>query len=110
MQIDRVKISQEINFNGMPTWVGMEGLLDPDEDPKEGLRTIQRKITEYQQEEQTTFGKSKWGRQGQPEISMVDDMRNCKTEDEILSFRLTIKTPEQQAVYEEVLSELTNKK
>jgi hypothetical protein len=110
MQIDRIKISQEINFNGMPTWIGIEAALLPGEDEKDGLRQIQKIITEYQQEEQKTYGKSNWAKQEQPKVSLMDELANCTTEEEILSFRLTIKSPEEQEFYNKILSELTNKK
>lgn len=75
--IDRIKISQEINFNGMPTWIGIEGTLLPGEDEKDGLRQIQKSITEYQQEEAKAYGKSKWTKgefQPDPESKPMMDM------------------------------------
>lgn len=110
MTFDNLKISQEINFNGMPTWVSIGGTILPGEDPKDGLRQIQQKITEYQQEGQQAYGKSKWAKIEQPETSMMEEMASCTTEKEILSFRFTIKNTEQQELYEKILSELTNKK
>ncbi len=71
-QIDRIKISQEINYNGMPTWIGIEAALLPGEDEKEGLRQIQKVITEYQTEEQKAFGQSKWGK---PETKPSDEIQ-----------------------------------
>ncbi len=56
-----IKISQEINFNGLPTWVSIGGDLIENEDPKEALRQIQKVITEYHQEEQKAYSQSKWG-------------------------------------------------
>lgn len=56
-----IKISQEINFNGLPTWVSIGGDLLENEDPKEALRKIQKIITEYHQEEQKAYSQSKWG-------------------------------------------------
>ncbi len=113
MTIDRIKISQEINFNGMPTWIGMEGLLDPDEDPKEGLRKIQKEITQYQQEEQKTYSKSSWARPEQPVISMIEQIDACTVLDKdaggLLSFELTFKTPEEKLFYDAKLIELTKK-
>lgn len=116
MTFDNIKISQEINFNGMPTWISIGGTILPDEDPKDGLRLIQQKITEYHQEEQKAYGQSKWAKAmsesaygGVPATSMLDDMANCATLEEILSFRLTIKNEEQQALYDKVVTELTNK-
>lgn len=110
-QIDRIKISQEINFNGMPTWIGLEGTLLPGEDEKDGLRHLQKSISEYQQEEAKAYGISNWAKSkvDTPATSMMDDMANCTTEEEILSFRLTIKNPEQQALYDKILSELSPK-
>ena len=59
MIIDRIKISQEINFNGMPTWIGLEGTLLPGEDEITGLRTLQKSITDYQTEEEKKYRESK---------------------------------------------------
>jgi len=72
MQIDRIKISQEINFNGMPTWIGIEAALLPDEDEKDGLRKIQKIITEYQDEEQKAYTQSKWGKMG---VKLSDEVQ-----------------------------------
>lgn len=105
--IDRIKISQEINFNGMPTWIGIEGTLLPDEDTIEGLRTIQKKISEYQQEEEKAFGKRRWGKPDQPTASMIEQMKACTELDKekggLLSFELAYKTEDEKQVYNEML-------
>lgn len=115
--IDRIKISQEINFNGMPTWIGIEAALLPGEDEKDGLRQIQKVITEYHQEEQKAYGQSNWGRKSveQPLVSMIEQMDACteltKDPDKgLLSFELTIKNAEEKAFYYFKLNQLTNKK
>lgn len=59
MIIDNIKISQEINFNGMPTWISIGGTLVAGENEKDGLRQIQKSITEYQQEEAKAYKQSK---------------------------------------------------
>jgi len=117
MQVDRIKISQEVNYNGMPTWIGLEAVILPEECPKEGLRTLQTKITEYMQEEQKAYGQSKWGRKAAelPTVSMIEQMDACtelsKDADKgILSFELTIKSPEEKAFYDFKIEQLTNKK
>jgi len=95
----------------MPTWVSIGGTILPDEDPKDGLRLIQQKITEYHQEEQKAYGQSKWAKAEKATVDMMDmmdEMANCTTLEEILSFRLTIKNEEQQALYDKILTELTN--
>lgn len=120
MTIDRIKISQEINFNGMPTWIGIEGTLLPDEDTIEGLRTIQKKISEYQDEEQKAYTQSKWGKQEKPTskqemINKVkEDIAKCTTlskeDNGLLSFEAIVKnTPELQDVYNETMVKITNK-
>lgn len=58
MQIDRIKISQEINFNGMPTWIGMEASLLPGDDEKDGLRIIQKSITDYDNEAKKEYSQN----------------------------------------------------
>lgn len=81
MTIDRIKISQEINFNGMPTWIGIEATILPGEDEKEGLRQIQKVISEYQDEEQKAYTQSKWGKgEVKPSdevITALDEINNC---------------------------------
>ena len=47
----------------MPTWIGLEAAMLPDENEKDCLRTLQKSITEYRQEEQNAFRESKWGKQ-----------------------------------------------
>jgi len=84
MQVDRIKISQEVNYNGMPTWIGLEAIVLPDEDPKEGLRTLQTKITEYMQEEQKAYGQSKWAK-STPEYGSVQiDKPTMSKEEELI--------------------------
>lgn len=60
MIITTIKLSQEINFNGMPTWIGLEGSLSAGEDEKEGLRSLQKSITDYVKEEQEKLPKPTW--------------------------------------------------
>lgn len=113
MQITTIKISQEINFNGMPTWIGLEAALLPGENEKDGLRSLQRSITEYQQEESAAFGKSRWASNPagvySPVKSLTEEMEGCATYAEIQSYRLTVKTEEEKAVYERKLTELSPK-
>lgn len=114
MIIDRIKISQEINFNGMPTWIGIEGTLLPGEDEKDGLRQIQKSITEYQQEEAKAYSQSKWAIKSTPEYgpskSLTEEMEACTTYADINSFRFAVKNTEEKAVYEIKLTELSPKK
>ena len=114
--IDRIKISQEINFNGMPTWIGLEATLLADENEKDGLRQLQKVISEYQDEEQKAFNGSRWGRKSAevPAVSMIEQMDACTelTKDPdngLLSFELTIKSPEEKLFYDAKVIELTNK-
>lgn len=44
MEIDRVKLSKEVNICGMHYWVGLEGVLIGDEDPVEALKILDGKI------------------------------------------------------------------
>lgn len=112
-----IKISQEINFNGLPTWVSIGGDLLPDEDPKEAIRKVQKIITEYQDEEHKAYSQSRWGRKlvDVPAVSMIEQMDACteltKDPDKgLLSFELTIKNAEEKAFYDFKLNQLTNKK
>lgn len=115
MTIDRIKISQEINFNGMPTWIGMEASILPDEDEKDCLRKLQKSITEYDNEAKKEYSKSKWAKSepeynDKPVQSMIEEMETCATFAEIQSFRFTVKNADEQAVYERKIIELTSKK
>lgn len=111
MTIDRIKISQEINFNGLPTWIGIEASLLPDEDEKEGLRKLQKSITDYQTEEAKAYGQSKWAKtEHLPIKSLTEEMESCTTYADIQSFRFTVKNDDEKAVYEKKLTELTPKK
>lgn len=73
MEIDNLKISREINFNGMPCWVSVGGTTTPDEDPIENLKKLQKVISEYQDEEQKAYTQSKWG--GKPETKPSDEVQ-----------------------------------
>lgn len=110
MNIDTIKISQEINFNGMPTWISIGGTLLPDDDVKDGLRQLQKSITEYQQEEQVAYGQSKWKKaapESNPAGNMINSINSC-TEIKVLeSYKIMAKSnPILQAAYEEKLKEL----
>lgn len=109
MNIDRIKISQEVNFLGMPTWIGMEASLLPDENEKDGLKALQKSITDYLQEENKP-PKSKW--KDEPEFNkpVIEQMESCTTYADIQSFRFTVKNEEEKAVYERKLTELSPKK
>lgn len=91
MNIDRIKISQEINFNGLPTWIGLEATLLEGDDEKDGLRQLQKIITDYHQEESKAYTQSKWKMKpdseyggtdtGQPKLSkeeeLIQTINNC---------------------------------
>jgi len=100
MQIDRIKISQEINFNGMPTWIGIEAALLPDEDEKDGLRAIQKIITEYHQEETKAYSQSNWAKKdtSKPILSLIEELEACTTYADIQSFRFTVKNDAEKVV------------
>lgn len=114
MEIDNLKISREINFNGMPCWVSVGGTTTPDEDPIENLKKLQKVITEYQQEEEKAFGKRRWGKPDQPTGSMIEQMKACTELDKekggLLSFELAYKTEDEKQVYNEMLKKLTKNK
>lgn len=106
MTIDRIKISQEINFNGLPTWIGIEASLLPDEDEKKGLRKLQKSITDYQTEEAKAYGQSKWAKtESEPVKSVIEQMESCTTYADIQSFRFTVKNDEEKGVYERKINE-----
>lgn len=113
MQIDRIKISQEINFNGLPTWISVGGTLLPEENVLEGLRTLQKSITDYHNEEAKAYSQSRWKVKAEPDYtstkSLTEEMEACTTYVDIQSFRFTVKNEEEKAVYERKLSELTIK-
>lgn len=59
MTKDSIKISQEINFNGLATWVSIGATLLPEDNVIESLKSLQKDITEYQQSEAKAFKESK---------------------------------------------------
>ena len=56
---ETIKISQEINFNGLPTWISIGGTLLPGEHEHDGLRSIQKSITDYKEQEEKAYRESK---------------------------------------------------
>ncbi|MES2382816.1 MAG: hypothetical protein V4538_17345 [Bacteroidota bacterium] len=113
MNIDRIKISQEINFNGMPTWIGLEASILPDENEKDSLRQLQKVITEYQTEEQQAYSKSKWAKKDEPEIKLSKEERQkaeisgCTDKTVLESYRLIVKKyPNLQATYDETMDKI----
>lgn len=74
--IDRIKISQEINFNGLPTWIGLEGILLEGEDEKTALRQLQKVITDYHQEEAKAYSQSRWGKKEAVENKPPDEVQD----------------------------------
>lgn len=103
MIITTIKLSQEINFNGMPTWIGLEATLLPDENEKDCLRILQKSITEYHQEESVVFGKSTWSKHGTEKsvqigkpimseeevlIQSINECVSLEGDDGLLSYRI----------------------
>lgn len=96
MQITTIKLSQEINFNGMPTWIGLEAALLPEENEKDGLRSLQKSITDYVKEEQEKLPKPTWMPKTKAEVSdankeTIDAINNCQTPEELEGFWLISK-------------------
>ena len=88
MIITTIKLSQEINFNGMPTWIGLEGSLSAGEDEKEGLRSLQKSITDYVKEEQEKLPKPTWMPKTKAEVSDIvkgnlEAINACETQIEL---------------------------
>lgn len=47
MEIDRIKLSKEVNVFGDHYWVGMEGILLPNEDALAGLHELKKQIEKF---------------------------------------------------------------
>jgi len=118
---ETIKVSQEINFNGMPTWVSLGGYLIPGEDEIEAIRATQKKITDYQTQEQQAYSKSKWkvlsdaeyGGNGKekpdPVTGMITAITTCTTIATLKTFEKLAKSkPEFQEAYDNRLKQLTN--
>lgn len=92
MKIDRVKISQEINFNGMPTWIGMEAELTSEDNEIDAIRKMQKSITDYIEEE-SKLTKPKWAKKEPPnEIQVtLEGIDKCLSMDELKEFWLISK-------------------
>ena len=96
MIITTIKLSQEINFNGMPTWIGLEGSLSAGEDEKDGLRSLQKSITDYVKEEQEKLPKPTWMPKAKAEVSdtnkeTIEAINNCQTPEELEGYWLISK-------------------
>ena len=83
MQKDSIKISQEINFNGLPTWVSIGASLQPEDNVLESLRSLQKDITDYQTQEQQAYSKSKWEKKNDNPVtneiqSALDGINACE--------------------------------
>jgi hypothetical protein len=71
-------------------------LLRPDESEKEGLRTLQKSITEYVKEENEKLPKPTWVPKPKPEVSdankeTIEAINNCQTTEELEGFWLISK-------------------
>lgn len=118
MTTDTIKISQEINFNGLPTWISVGGTLTPGEDVLDGLRQLQKSITDYHAEEAKKYQSHNWAKSeppypdkqvDKPTKTMIEEMEACDTYTDIKSFQFTIKNEQEKAVYERKLTELSPK-
>lgn len=111
MTKESIKISQEINFNGMPTWVSIGATLLPEDNVIESLKSLQKDITEYHQTEEGLFSKSKFSKAEdiKPTKTLMEEMAECTTYADIQSFRFTVKNKEEQQVYENKLQSLQTK-
>ena len=112
--IDRVKISQEINFNGLPTWIGLEGILLEGEDEKTALRQLQKVITDYHNEEAKAYSQSRWVKKDdevqfdkEETKPLIEQISSCTELKVLESYRLIAKVnPEAQKAYDNKLKEL----
>lgn len=115
MIIDTIKISQEINFNGMPTWVSIGGTLLPEDNVLDGLRQLQKSITDYQTEEAKAYSQSKEIQirpvntpKMSPDEALIQAINNCTVLDGdngLLTYRLPASlNPSTKAAYDLKLS------
>lgn len=95
--------------------LGVEFELNAGEDAKDALKQAQALVEEYYKESFTKSGATVYeGNMTVPDkqierehSSMIADMEVCTTLEEIKSFHLTFKNPEQQEVYNRKLQELS---
>lgn len=111
--LETIKISQEINFNGLRTWVNIGGTLLPDEGVKDALRSIQKEITEYNQEEAKAYNQSKIlqieKKPESPVDSMIMAITTCTEVATLKTFeKLAKSNPKFQEAYDNRLKELTD--
>ena len=120
MTKDSIKISQEINFNGLPTWVSIGATLLPEDNVIESLKSLQKDISEYEQSQEGIFGKSKWGKntkeapysnekETMPPVPLMQELEECDSLEILKSYRFTHKTEDEQKYYDEKLETLTKK-
>lgn len=77
MTKDSIKISQEINFNGLPTWVSVGATLLPEDNVLESLKALQKDIADYHDMASKEYRQSKMNRSSftpDPEAKPLMDM------------------------------------
>jgi len=63
MTKENIKISQEINFNGLPTWVSIGASLQPEDNVLDCLKILQKDITDYRDTAAKEYSQSKWAKE-----------------------------------------------
>ena len=118
MTTDTIKISQEINFNGLPTWISVGGTLTPGEDVLDGLRQLQKSITDYHAEEAKKYQSHNWAKseppypdkqvdKPTPKDNMITAITTCTEVATLETFRkLAASKPEFQKAFDNRLKEL----
>lgn len=111
---ETIKISQEINFNGMPTWISIGASLQEGDSVVEGLQSLQKDINDYQDAETKTYKKSIKSvdsnvkdMKESPINNMITAIQGSSSIKVLESFNLIVKNkPELQDIYNETLKKL----
>lgn len=96
MTITTIKLSQEINLLGRPTWVGFDGTITDGEDEIKGLMEMQDKVNKFLSEVEKNAPKPTWLPKPKPEVSdankeTIEAINNCQTTEELEGFWLISK-------------------
>jgi hypothetical protein len=115
-KISRSKSFEMLNGYGLKYWdkLGIEADLGENEDPKECYKELGQLIDETHRENNPEISFVAGNApvpvvQDKPEKPLIEELEACATYADIQSFRFTVKSADEQAVYSRKLEELSPK-
>jgi hypothetical protein len=95
MIITTIKLSQEINIMGRPTWVGFDGTITEGEDEIKGLMEMQDKVNKFAAEADKAMPKPSWIAKkkdvSEAVNAVLESIEKSKTDEELQSLWLISK-------------------